>query len=66
MSVLNNFIVTYEDLNIVFNMLLGLIAGLLISGGYILANKNRKFSKNFVIVPLLNISDSIINVEVTK
>ncbi|MBP3743009.1 MAG: DUF4956 domain-containing protein [Treponema sp.] len=53
MSVLNNFLVTYEDLNIVFNMLLGLIAGLLISGGYILANKNRKFSKNFVITVFL-------------
>ncbi len=53
MDLLNNFLVTAEDLNIVFNMLLGLLAGLLISGGYILANKERKFSKNFVITVFL-------------
>lgn len=53
MSVLNNFLVTAEDLNIVFNMFLGLLAGLLISVGYILANKERKFSKNFVITVFL-------------
>ncbi len=53
MNVLNNFHVTAEDLNIVFNMVLGLLAGIIISGGYILANKERKFSKNFVITVLI-------------
>ncbi|MCR5765994.1 MAG: DUF4956 domain-containing protein, partial [Treponema sp.] len=33
--------------------LLGLIAGVIITGGYILANKNKRFSKNFAITILL-------------
>lgn len=53
MNLLNNFKVTAEDLNILFNMVLGLIAGIIIAGGYILANRERKFSKNFVITVLI-------------
>ena len=34
-------------------MLLGLIAGVIITSGYILANKNKRFSKNFAITVLL-------------
>ncbi|MBP5520134.1 MAG: DUF4956 domain-containing protein [Treponema sp.] len=53
MNLLKNFIATAEDLNILFNMCLGLIAGIIIAGGYILADKDRKFSKNFVITILV-------------
>ena len=36
-----------------FSMLMGLVGGILISLGYIQANKEKKFSKNFVITILL-------------
>ena len=53
MDLLSGFFITPEKANIVFNMLLGLIAGVIITGGYILANKNKRFSKNFAITVLL-------------
>lgn len=53
MDLLSGFFITTEKANIVFNMLLGLIAGIIITGGYILANKNKRFSKNFAITVLL-------------
>ena len=53
MDLLSGFFITAEKANIVFNMLLGLIAGVIITGGYILANKNKRFSKNFAITVLL-------------
>lgn len=53
MDLLSGFLITAEKANIVFNMLLGLIAGVIITGGYILANKNKRFSKNFAITVLL-------------
>lgn len=53
MDLLSGFFITSEKANIVFNMLLGLIAGVIITGGYILANKNKRFSKNFAITVLL-------------
>ena len=53
MDLLSGFFITAEKANIVFNMLLGLIAGLIITGGYIFANKNKRFSKNFAITVLL-------------
>ena len=53
MDLLSGFFITAEKANIVFNMLLGLIAGVIITSGYILANKNKRFSKNFAITVLL-------------
>ena len=53
MNFLSNFSITEDALNILFNMLLGLIAGVIIACGYIFANKERKFSKNFVITVLI-------------
>ena len=53
MDLLSGFFITAEKANIVFNMLLGFIAGVIITGGYILANKNKRFSKNFAITVLL-------------
>ena len=53
MDLLRGFLITPEKANIVFNMLLGLIAGIIITSGYILANKNKRFSKNFAITVLL-------------
>ena len=53
MEFLSNFEMTSEGLNIIFNILLGLIAGIIIAAGYILANEKQKYSKNFVITILL-------------
>lgn len=50
---LNGFVVTSEDLTILFNMFLGLVAGVIIAASYIIANAKTKFSKNFVITVLL-------------
>lgn len=53
MNILNGFSVNAEDVNILFNMVLGVIAGLIISISYIFASKEHKFSKNFVITVFL-------------
>ncbi len=50
---LEGFLVNAEDLTILFNMFLGLIAGGIIATSYIIANLKNKFSKNFVITVLL-------------
>ena len=52
-DLLTGFMVDEEIGGILFNMLLGLVAGAFISAGYVLANKKQKFSKNFVITVLL-------------
>lgn len=53
MEILHGFTITEETLTIMFGMLMGLAGGILISLGYIAANKEKKFSKNFVITILL-------------
>ncbi len=53
MNLLDGFLISTETGNIMFNMLLGLIAGIIIAAGYVWANRNQKFSKNFVITVLL-------------
>ena len=53
MNYLANFALNAEAKNILFNMILGLIAGIIIAIGYIAANKEEKFSKNFVITIFL-------------
>ena len=53
MNYLANFAFNAEAKNILFNMILGLIAGIIIAIGYIVANKEEKFSKNFVITIFL-------------
>lgn len=45
--------VVAQNLNILANMFWGVIAGMLLSIGYVIANKNRKISKNFVITVFL-------------
>lgn len=53
MDFINGFCVDADKMNILFNMVLGLIAGALITGGYVIAGRERKFSKNFAITILL-------------
>jgi len=53
MELLEGFSVNFETGNILFNMFLGLIAGVIIAVGYITANRNQKYSKNFVLTILL-------------
>ncbi len=53
MEILHGFTITEETMTIMFSMLMGLAGGILISLGYIQANKEKKFSKNFVITILL-------------
>ncbi|MCR5218410.1 DUF4956 domain-containing protein [Treponema sp.] len=48
-EILMGFVIRAEDVNIFFNMILGLVTGFIIACGYFLANHKRKFSKNFVI-----------------
>lgn len=53
MNITDGFIVNAESMSILFSMLMGLIAGAIIAGGYIVANCGKKYSKNFVITVLL-------------
>ncbi len=53
MDILSGFMINDEVKGILFSMLMGLIAGCGIAGGYVLANKGKKYSKNFVITVLL-------------
>ncbi|MCR5724910.1 MAG: DUF4956 domain-containing protein [Treponema sp.] len=53
MDMLSGFLIDEESISILFSMLMGLVAGLIIAGGYVCANNRRKFSKNFVITVLL-------------
>ena len=53
MNYLSNFALNAEAKNILFNMILGFIVGIIIAIGYIIANKEEKFSKNFVITIFL-------------
>lgn len=42
-----------DELNILLNVCLGLIAGVIISAGYILGHKEKNYSKNFAVTLLL-------------
>ncbi|MBQ5472881.1 MAG: DUF4956 domain-containing protein [Treponema sp.] len=53
MDLLELFGTNQDAKNILFNMGLGLIAGVIIALGYVIANKKQKFSKNFVITVFL-------------
>lgn len=53
MDLLKGFFITPEKANILFNMVLGLVAGIIITSSYVLANKNARYSKNFAITVLL-------------
>ena len=53
MDILEGFTITTETTAILFSMAMGLVAGAIISSGYIIASKDKKFSKNFVITVLL-------------
>ncbi|WP_407427122.1 DUF4956 domain-containing protein [Treponema sp.] len=53
MDILSGFIVNEEVKAILFSMVMGLFAGIVIAAGYVLANKSKKYSKNFVITVLL-------------
>ncbi len=53
MNVLDFFAVEALDCKILINILFAFIAGILISLGYYIANRNRKISKNLVITILL-------------
>ena len=53
MDILSGFIINGETMTILFSMLMGLIAGIVIAAGYVSANQGKKYSKNFVITVLL-------------
>lgn len=53
MDILSGFAIDEEGLGILFSMLMGLIAGSLIAGGYVCANSGKRYSRNFVITVLL-------------
>ena len=53
MNITDGFLVNAESMNILFSMVMGLIAGVIIAAGYILANIGKKYSKNFVITVML-------------
>jgi len=53
MDILSGFAIDEEGLGILFSMLMGLIAGTLIAGGYVCANSGKRYSRNFVITVLL-------------
>jgi len=48
-----DFAIVADDVKIMFNIILGLIAGAIICTGYILGHKNKRYSKNFAITILL-------------
>lgn len=48
-----NFAINENEIKILFNVVLGLLAGLVIAAGYILGHKNKRYSKNFAITILL-------------
>ncbi len=53
MDFLSGFVIDAESLSILFSMVMGLIAGGIIAGGYVLANNGKRYSRNFVITVLL-------------
>ncbi len=53
MEVLKGFFVNAEKANILFNMILGLFAGIIITSSYVLANKGERYSKNFAVTVLI-------------
>ena len=53
MDLLQGFIITQDSIQVLFNMLMGLAVGAIISAGYCAANWGRRFSKNFAITVLL-------------
>ncbi|MCQ2575723.1 MAG: DUF4956 domain-containing protein [Treponema sp.] len=52
-KIINGFSVGTSELTIMFNIGMGLIAGVIIMMGYILGQKDKRFSKNFAITLLL-------------
>ena len=52
MDIMTGFMINDETMAIMFSMVMGLIAGAIIAGGYVIANNKKKFSKNFVITVL--------------
>ena len=53
MDILNGFVITADSVAILFSMVMGLIAGAIIAGGYVIANNGKRYSRNFVITVLL-------------
>jgi len=53
MNFLNGFLIGNDEKEILFNMLMGLIAGAIIMAGYVLGQKDKKCSKNFSITVFL-------------
>ena len=53
MDITAGFMINDEVRSIMFSMLMGLIAGVGIAAGYVVANNGKKYSKNFVITVLL-------------
>lgn len=53
MDITNGFLINAESMSILFSMIMGIVAGIIIAAGYIIANSGKKFSKNFVITVFL-------------
>lgn len=53
MDFLSGFLVDSESAVIIFNMLMGLVAGIIMAASYIIASYGKRYSKNFVITVVL-------------
>lgn len=53
MDFLSGFMIDEESLGILFSMVMGLIAGVIIAGGYVIASAGKRYSRNLVITVLL-------------
>lgn len=53
MDLFQGFMISEETVPVLFSMVMGLLAGFIIAAGYWLANRGKKFSKNFAITVLL-------------
>ena len=53
MDITTGFMIDEESLGILFSMVMGLIAGVIIAGGYVIASAGKRYSRNLVITVLL-------------
>ena len=51
--IINGFRLGMDEINILVNICFGIISGLILMAGYILGQKNKRYSKNFAVTLLL-------------
>jgi len=53
MDILSGFMLREDSFEVLFGMLMGLIGGIIISLGFMISNRGKRYSKNFVLTILL-------------